>query len=114
MLSQHASHGGARRAQCAAPNNNAAVHAAALPPPPEKKVTLCAALCRVSRLSRFCAAPSDRRRSKLCNRARGHSLPQSVIVPNPNAPGVQMNRWSRWHKFAYLARYRSETAPPSA
>ena len=23
---------------------------------------------------------------------------QSVIVPNPNAPGVQMNRWSRWRK----------------
>ena len=29
-------------------------------------------------------------------------VPQSVIVPNPNAPGVQMNRLSRWHKFANM------------
>ena len=77
-----------------------------------KKVTLCgAALCLAS-LSFLCGTETEPEQAQQA--ARGYTLPQSVIVPNPNAPGVQMNRWSRWRKFAYPARYRSETAPPSA
>ena len=76
-----------------------------------KKVTLCRTLSRVS-LVYLCGAERDRRRAASCKGV--HSIyprAQSVIVPNPNAPGVQMNRWSRWRKFAYPARYRVRNIP---